>query len=150
MPMNILTIAPLGEKTERGAGKKLLATSAATLALMAAAIPMNAQAQVAPINITDCANLLADAENPAGAVVTIDTNAECTEMGDLVDLEDNTNDGTVINVEAGTTLTSTDPDDEDVVIFVDNSEDDVIVNVAAGAKVLFILTEMLMARSIRL
>ena len=41
MPINILTIAPSGEKTERGAGKKLLATSAATIALIVATAPVS-------------------------------------------------------------------------------------------------------------
>jgi len=122
MPLNFTPITPMGRKTETGAGKKLLATSAATVALiLSAGAPMSAQAQVV-IDITDCADLLAQAENPGGATVNINTMAECTADGDLIDLEDNSNDGTIINVASGTTLTSTDADDEDVVVFVDNSE----------------------------
>ncbi|MEP1421929.1 MAG: hypothetical protein ABJK59_09190, partial [Erythrobacter sp.] len=46
-----------------------------------------------------------------------------------IELENDTNDGTVINI-AGT-LINNDGDDEEVNIFVDNSEDEVVVNVAS-------------------
>jgi len=42
-------------------------------------------------------------------------------------------DDVTINIAAGTTLTSTDPSDEDTVIFVDNSENTTEINIAAGA-----------------
>ena len=74
----------------RDSKKALLATSVASLALMMAAVPTTAQAQVV-VDVTSCEQLPVD--NPAegaGAMVNIDTNAECTvENGDIIELENN-------------------------------------------------------------
>lgn len=65
--------------------------------------------------------------NPAGEPVeALPGVTQTVTSGDNIELEDNTNDDTVIN--NGGTLINLDTDDEDVVVFIDNSEDDVIVN----------------------
>ncbi|MEM7701571.1 MAG: autotransporter domain-containing protein [Pseudomonadota bacterium] len=69
-------------------------------------------------------------ENPGGQTVTsAEGVTQTVNSGDNIELENNTNDDTVINL-AGTHINN-DGDDEDVVIFVDNSEDDVIINIAS-------------------
>lgn len=69
-------------------------------------------------------------DNPGGQTVTSAAGVTQTvNSGDNIELEDDTNDGTVITL-AGTHINN-DGDDEDVVIFVDNSEDDVIINIAS-------------------
>jgi len=68
--------------------------------------------------------------NPGGQTVDVPaTTTQTVDSGDNIELEDNTNDNTIINV-AGTMINN-DGDDEDVNIFVDNSEDDVVINIAS-------------------
>ena len=68
--------------------------------------------------------------NPGGQTVTSAAGVTQTvSNGDNIELEDDTNDGTVINL-AGVHI-NTDTSDEDVVIFIDNSEDNVVVNIAS-------------------
>ncbi|MEL7188506.1 MAG: autotransporter domain-containing protein [Pseudomonadota bacterium] len=67
-------------------------------------------------------------DNPGGQTVTsADGVTQTVNSGDNIELENNTNDGTVITL--GGTHINNDGDDEDVVVFVDNSEDDIVVNV---------------------
>ncbi len=67
-------------------------------------------------------------DNPGGQTVTSAAGVTQTvNSGDNIELENNTNDDTVITL--GGTHINNDGDDEDVVIFVDNSEDDVIINI---------------------
>ncbi len=67
-------------------------------------------------------------DNPGGQTVTsADGVTQTVNSGDNIELENDTNDDTVITL--GGTHINNDGDDEDVVIFVDNSEDDVVVNV---------------------
>ena len=69
-------------------------------------------------------------DNPGGQTVTsAEGVTQTVNSGDNIELENNTNDGTVITL-AGTHINN-DGDDEDVVIFVDNSEDDVIINISS-------------------
>ncbi|MEO1709198.1 MAG: autotransporter domain-containing protein [Pseudomonadota bacterium] len=69
-------------------------------------------------------------DNPGGQTVTsADGVTQTVNSGDNIELENNTNDDTVITL-AGTHINN-DGDDEDVVIFVDNSEDDVIINITS-------------------
>ncbi len=67
-------------------------------------------------------------DNPGGQTVTsAEGVTQTVDSGDNIELENNTNDDTVITL--GGTHINNDGDDEDVVIFVDNSEDDVVINV---------------------
>ena len=103
--------------------KSLWLSSAAAIAVSIAAVPAHAQ-----IEIVDDTPV----ENPGGQTVNAAEGVTQTvNDGDNIELEDNTNDNTVIT-NAGT-LINNDEDDEDVVIFIDNSEDDVsITNAATG------------------
>lgn len=66
--------------------------------------------------------------NPGGQAVTSAVGVTQTvSNGDNIELENDTNDGTVITL--GGTHINTDTSDEDTVIFVDNSEDDVVINI---------------------
>lgn len=101
--------------------KALLMASAAVVMFAAASDPAHAQ-----IVIVDDTPV----ENPGGQTVTSGEGVTQTvDSGDNIELEDNTNDGTVITL-AGTHINN-DGDDEDVVIFIDNSEDDVVINISA-------------------
>ncbi len=67
-------------------------------------------------------------DNPGGQTVTsADGVTQTVNSGDNIELENDTNDDTVITL--GGTHINNDGDDEDVVIFVDNSEDRVEVNI---------------------
>lgn len=69
-------------------------------------------------------------QNPGGQTVTSAAGVTQTvNNGDNIELENDTNDNTVITL-AGTHINN-DGDDEDVVIFVDNSEDNVTINIAS-------------------
>lgn len=104
--------------------KKLALLSSAAAATLMVTMP----AAFAQIEIVDDTPV----DNPGGQ--TVNAAAGVTQTvndGDNIELEDNTNDGTVIT-NAGT-LINNDGDDEDVVIFIDNSEDDVsITNASTG------------------
>ena len=92
-------------------------SSLAFATMMAA--PANAQ-----VVITDDTPV----SNPGGQPVTSAAGVTQTvNSGDNIELEDDSNDGTVITL-AGTHINN-DTSDEDVVIFVDNSEDDVVINI---------------------
>jgi len=66
------------------------------------------------------------AANPAGGTVSAAAGVTQTVAnGDNIELENNTNDGTIIT-NAGI-LINNDATDEDVVIFIDNAEDDVVI-----------------------
>ena len=131
MSMKSIPAAPTLMAAGRKSKKSLLVTSAATLALMMGAVPLSAQAQV--VDVTSCDDL--PLENPgADSTVNVNTNAECTVVdGDVIDLEDDSQDGVTINIASGTTLISTDSSDEDTVIFYDNSENLLTVNIDEGA-----------------
>ena len=129
--MKSIPAAPTLMAAGRKSKKSLLVTSAATLALMMGAVPLSAQAQV--VDVTTCEDL--PLENPGtGSTVNVNTNAECTVAdGDVIELEDDSQDGVTINIASGTTLISTDSSDEDTVIFYDNSENLLTVNIDEGA-----------------
>ena len=98
----------------------LLGASVTSIAMAGlAAAPAHAQ-----IVITDNTPV----DNPGGQPVTsADGVTQTVDSGDNIELENDTNDGTVITL--GGTHINNDGDDEDVVIFVDNGEDDVVVNI---------------------
>ena len=105
--------ASVGKQTVKAA----LLVSVASLS-----IAMTAPAYGQTIEITDNTPV----DNPAGGTVNAAAGVTQTvDDGDNIELEDNSNDNTIINI-AGT-LINNDTSDEDVVIFVDNSEDDVII-----------------------
>ena len=120
--------------------KSLCTSSAASvlLAFTAMAVAPAAHAQVV-IDVTSCGVLESGTfDNPgtadAGATVNIDVEGTCTlASGDIIDLEDGNQDDVIINIASGTTLTSTDADDEDTVIFIDNAENNTVINIEAGA-----------------
>ncbi|MEP3421787.1 MAG: autotransporter domain-containing protein [Erythrobacter sp.] len=117
--MFTVTKAPARPKSMRGLLLGASVTSIAVAGLFAA--PAHAQ-----IVITDNTPV----DNPGGQTVTsADGVVQTVNSGDNIELENNTNDDTIINL-AGTHINN-DGDDEDVVIFVDNSEDDVIINIAS-------------------
>ena len=67
-------------------------------------------------------------DNPGGQTVTsAEGVTQTVNSGDNIELENDTNDNTVITL--GGTHINNDGDDEDVVVFVDNGEDDVTINI---------------------
>lgn len=115
-----------GSGAARGArsifgGKPLFMSSAAAIAMLYAAAPAYAQ-----LTVQDGSDPI---RNPGGQPVDVPAGVvNIVDDGDNIELEDNTNDGTVITV-AGT-LINNDTSDEDVAIFIDNSEDDVVITIA--------------------
>lgn len=112
-----------GAKAPRQSLAGLLVGASISSIALASAFASPAHAQIV---ITDDTPV----DNPGGQTVTSAAGVTQTvNSGDNIELEDDTNDDTVINL-AGAHINN-DGDDEDVVIFVDNSEDDVIINIAS-------------------
>jgi len=101
-----------------------MGVSATTVAIAAfAATPAYAQVNT---TITDDTPV----SNPSGGTVTLPAGTTQTvNDGDNIELEDNTNDDSIIIIDG--TAINNDSSDEDVVIFVDNSEDDIVINIGA-------------------
>ena len=125
MPLNTTASAANSNRANanRSAGvSRLFAGASVSTMAFACLFATPAQAQIV---ITDDTPV----ENPAGQTVTSAAGVTQTVgSGDNIELENNTNDDTRIEL-AGTHINN-DGDDEDVVIFVDNSEDDVIIDIA--------------------
>ncbi len=126
MPLN--TTAPTANSepamTKQSAGfSRLLRGASVSSIAFASLFAAPVQAQIVIVDDTPV-------DNPGGQTVTSAAGVTQTvNSGDNIELENNTNDDTMITL-AGTHVNN-DGDDEDVVIFVDNSEDDVIINIAA-------------------
>lgn len=117
--------------------RSLFTSSAAAVLTSVAfmAVAQTASAQVT-VEVDDCADFpIANPAVGAGAVVNVNAGVgTCTlTTGDHIELEDNSQDDTTINIASGVSLVNTDTSDEDVVIFIDNSEDNTTINVANGA-----------------
>jgi len=131
--------------TAKGQGSKraMLATSAATIALMMSAVPMNAHAQIQSTPTGGATTVTADGtplvnpgssdggvliESLAGTSHTVADGTAGRPRGSNISLDDGQDDA-VVNI-AGT-LISNDQNDENVVVFIDNAENDTAINVAS-------------------